>query len=120
MTVPINNGDLRNTQQFLWDLTERVGVGHFDFFTAHIEAISKGVIQCSEAESHALISEQLLKLLNDEPLDKTEALIKYALAYLPSHLEKVIDKLKEEKLGVAARKAIAKRLVDLLSDVDTI
>ena len=120
MTVSINNADIRTTQQFLWDLTERVGIGRFDFFTANAEATSKGVIRCNEAESHHFMAEQLLKLLNDEPHEKTNDLVTYALDYVPWHLQQVMEALKEGKLGVVVRKPIAKRLVDLLSDVDAI
>jgi hypothetical protein len=66
------------------------------------------------------MSEQLLKLLNDEPNEKTKPLVEYALMYLPKHLQEVKTALDEGKLGVLARKTIAKRLVDLLSDVEGI
>ena len=120
MTVLINQADLRTTQQFLWDLTERVGIGRFDFFTANAEAASKGVIRCTEADSHHHIAEQLLKLLNEEPDDKTKEMVDYALNHLPWHIQKVMEALKEGNLGVAVQKAIAQRLVDLLNDVDAI
>ena len=120
MTISINEADLRTTQQFLWDLTERVGIGRFDFFTANTEASSKGIIRCNEADSHHHIAEQLLKLLNDEPNVKTNDLVEYALNCLPLHLQKVKEALNKGQLGVVARKSIAKRLVDLLSDIDAI
>ena len=120
MTISINQADLRTVQQFFWDLTERVGIGRFDFFAASSNNESKGVIYCDETNAHYHMTEQLLKLLNDEPHEKTKPLVEYALMYLPQHLQEVKKALDEGKLGGSARKAIAKRLVDLLSDVEGI
>jgi hypothetical protein len=120
MTVSINQADLRTVQQFCWDLTERVGIGRFDFFAANSKNESKGVIHCDEVNAHYHMAEQLLKLLNDEPHEKTKPLVEYALMYLPRHLQTVKEALDEGKLGVSARKAIAKRLIDLLSDIEGI
>jgi len=120
MTISINQANLRTAQQFFWDLTERVGIGRFDFFTANSSNENKGVIHCDEANAHYHMSEQLLKLLNDEPHEKTKPLVEYALTYLPQHLQEVKKALDEGNLGVSARKTIAKRLVDLLGDVEGI
>ncbi|KAH8692976.1 hypothetical protein BGW36DRAFT_362518 [Talaromyces proteolyticus] len=118
MTVSINQADLRNVQQFFWDLTERVGISRFDFLETKEANDGKGVIHCEEVQAHYHISRQLLKLLNDEPHDKTKCLVKYALGNLPEHLQRVKEALDKNKLGAVERKAIAGSLVDLLSDVE--
>lgn len=120
MTISINNADLRTVQQFCWDLTERVGIGKFDFFESKSSSESKSLIHCDEVTAHYHMTEQLLNLLNGEAQEKTKALVEYALSSLPQHLEQVIEALKDGELGATARKAITKRLVKLLSDVEGI
>ena len=120
MDLSIRQADVRTVQQFCWDLTERVGIGRFDFVMANSHNESKGVIHCDRPNAKYRMAELLLKLLNDEPHEKTKALVKYALMYLHSNLQDVKEALDEGKLGTLARKTIAKRLVDLLSDFEGI
>lgn len=120
MTITINQADLPSVQRFFWDLTEKVGIGKFNFSPESSPSEIKGVIQCDEHNAHYHMTEQLLKLLNDEPHEKTKALVEYALTNLPVHLERVKSSLDKEspQFGAPIRKSIAKRLVDLLSDVE--
>lgn len=118
MTISINQADPGAIQRFFWDLTERVGIGRFDFSPDNSNNENKGVIHCDGVNAHYRMAEQLLKLLNDEPHEKTKPLVEYALTYLPQHLQMVKEALDKEKLGASARKAVAKRLVELLSDVE--
>ncbi|EXJ54057.1 hypothetical protein A1O7_09394 [Cladophialophora yegresii CBS 114405] len=119
MTVSINQADVRTVQQFFWDLTERVGIGKFDFLTMSNND-SKGTVRTDRAQAHYHITEQLLRLLNDEPHEKTQCLVPYAMRELPSHLKEVYDSLGTVELEATQRRNIAKSLVDLLADVEGI
>ncbi|OCT46177.1 hypothetical protein CLCR_01032 [Cladophialophora carrionii] len=119
MTVSINQADPRTVQQFFWDLTERVGIGKFDFLTMSNND-SKGTIRTDRAQAHYHITEQLLRLLNDEPHEKTQCLVPYAMRELPSHLKETYDSLHTIELEATQRRNIAKSLVDLLGDVEGI
>ncbi|EXJ79463.1 hypothetical protein A1O3_08965 [Capronia epimyces CBS 606.96] len=118
MTISINQADTPTVQRFLWDLTERVGIGRFDFTPLKTGNDGKGVIECEEARAHYHLAAHLLKLLCDDPDERTKPLVYYALLYLPLHLDSVREALGEKKLGNLERRTIAKRLVDLLSDVE--
>ncbi|KIX97484.1 uncharacterized protein Z520_06936 [Fonsecaea multimorphosa CBS 102226] len=120
MTISINQADLRTVQQFFWDLTDGLRTGRFEFSADSSNIGGKGVIQTDEVRASYYLSDQLLKLLNDEPHEKTQCLVPYALTYLTYHLLKVKESLEEGWLGTSERRIIAKRLVDLLSDVDGI
>lgn len=120
MTISISQADLRTVQQFCWDLTERVGIGRFDFIATSPSVERKGIIHCEESRAQFQIARQLLKLLNDEPHENSKCLADYALNYLLDHLEEVKVALDKNKLGDAERKEIAERLIDLLSDVEGI
>jgi hypothetical protein len=119
MTISINQADPRSVQQFFWDLTERVGIGKFDFLTKSNND-SKGTIRTDRVQAHCHIAEQLLRLLNDEPHEKTDCLVPYALRELPLHLKEVYESLHRVELETTQRRNIAKSLVDLLSDVQGI
>ncbi|OQU96187.1 hypothetical protein CLAIMM_02300 [Cladophialophora immunda] len=120
MTISINEADLRTVQQFFWDLTDKLRSGRFDFSTDKSSLGGKGVIQTDVVRASYYLSEQLLKLLNDEPHEKTQCLVSYALRYLTYHLGKVKESLEQGRLGTSERMILAKRLVDLLSDVEGI
>ncbi|KIW87027.1 uncharacterized protein Z519_12324 [Cladophialophora bantiana CBS 173.52] len=120
MTISINQADLRTVQQFFWDLSDKLRTGRFDFSADKSSLDGKGVIRTDEIRASYYIADQLLKLLNDEPHEKTQCLVLYALKYLTHHLRKVKESLDQGKLGSSERRIIAKRLVDLLSDVEGI
>ena len=119
MTVSINKADQRSIQQFFWDLTERVGIGKFDFLHKS-DNNGKGVVQTDEVRAHFHITEQLLKLLNDDVHKKTEDLVRYALQYLPWHLTKIYQYLGQGRIDKSEWRNVAKTLVDLFSDVEGI
>ncbi len=121
MTVSINQADSRSVQQFFWDLTERVGIGRFDFLNeSNLDRDGKGVIHTEMGQAHLHITEQLLKLLNDELNEKTNCLVRYALRQLPWHLRELHLSLKDGKLEDEQRRNIGKGVVDLLSDAEGI
>ncbi|THV52033.1 hypothetical protein BGAL_0091g00180 [Botrytis galanthina] len=122
MTVSIHRADLCSVQRFFWDLTEKTGIGKFDFSPSDSDNEIKIKINSTQIQAHCHITEQLLKLLNEEPSNKTEALVDYALKYLPNHIGEVKKAflLDRGKIGGHTIQVIAKRLVDLLSDVEAI
>ena len=117
MTISVEQADTPSIQQFFWDLTERTGIGKFDFLH-NLENNTKGTVETDKVRAEYHITEQILKLLNDEPHEKTRCLVSYALAQFPAHLQQVYESLEADNLGDVERKTIAKGLVDLLSDVD--
>lgn len=112
MTISINQADLTTVQKFFRDLTERAGIGQFDFTLVTDEDESERFIHCDGVTAHYHIVEQLLKFSNYEPRQETKCIIDYALTYLPGHLKMMKDELK-----LPERKAISRRLMDLLSDI---
>ncbi|KAF7920875.1 uncharacterized protein EAE98_008904 [Botrytis deweyae] len=122
MTVSIHRADLYSVQRFFWDLTEKTVTGKFDFSPSNSDNENKIKINSTQIQAHCHITEQLLKLLNEKPNDKTEPLVNYALEYLPSHIRQIKKALLLDKGKIEGHmiQVIAKRLVDLLSDVEAI
>ncbi|TGO42349.1 hypothetical protein BHYA_0009g00280 [Botrytis hyacinthi] len=122
MTVSIHRADLYSVQRFFWDLTEKTGIGKFDFSPSNSDNENKIKINPTQIQAHCHITEQLLKLLNEEPNDKTEPLVDYALKYLPNHIGEVKKALLLDRGKIEGHtiQVVAKRLVDLLSDVEAI
>ncbi|KAF7954532.1 hypothetical protein EAE96_005652 [Botrytis aclada] len=79
MKVSIHRADLYSFQRFFWDLAEKTGIGKFDFSPSNSDNEIKIKINSTQIQAHCHITEQFLKLLNEEPNDKTEPLVDYAL-----------------------------------------
>ncbi|TGO12725.1 hypothetical protein BTUL_0083g00280 [Botrytis tulipae] len=122
MTVAIHQADLHSVQRFSWDLTERTGIEIFDFSPASSDNEKKITISSTWIQAHCRITEQLLKLLNEEPSNETIHLVVYALKFLPLHTGEVKKALLlgNGKTDRPKLQAIAKRIVDLLSDAEAI
>ncbi|KAF7889590.1 uncharacterized protein EAF02_002005 [Botrytis sinoallii] len=122
MTLSVHRADLYSVQRFFWDLTEKIGIGKFDFSPNNSGNESKIDINSTPVQANFHITEKLLKLLNDEPNEITEPLVEYALEWLPRHIREVKEALlsDEGEIEGPTIRVIAKRLVDLLSDVEAI
>ncbi|KAF7952403.1 uncharacterized protein EAE97_001900 [Botrytis byssoidea] len=92
------------------------------FSPANSDNEKKVTIHSTWIQAHCRITEQLLKLLNEEPNNETIHVVGYALEFLPLHIGEVKKALLRGNGRTDRPKlqAIAKRLVDLLSDAEAI
>lgn len=102
-TITITKANLRVAQNFLWNLCEKGVMDKFEFNESAAATTIKDTIRVNEFDAHLWMIKQSLKLLSAEPEERTTALAKYVLGYLPNHLDalrehpKFIDLEEEEK-----------------------
>ena len=120
MVIKIKNADVQTVQRFLWDLGERVVFEKFAFENIEAKVDAQKGISVHQIEAHIKISLQCMDLLLAEPNDATDALVDYALNYLPAHLERLTGEVRRGKVHRSEIQSIVDKLINLVSDTECI
>jgi len=93
-TITITDVDQEVCQHFLWDLAHK-GIREkfkFDFDApSSLQRRKKAEISVNEFDAHLSIVLQTFKFIEAEPNERTKAIGRYILQYLPSHLKHLSD-----------------------------
>ncbi|OTA57974.1 hypothetical protein K449DRAFT_398189 [Hypoxylon sp. EC38] len=93
-TITITKGDLRSVQSYLWSLSQKVDYLAHNTFGFEQIAEHKGMknnIQINKVDGHLTIVRRTFSLLATEPNKDTQVLGLYLLAYLPYHLNELLE-----------------------------
>lgn len=105
-------------QTFCWSLSQQLSQLNFNFDNAALAAGNvRKTFQIHEIDANLSILRSTFSILEEDPVERTQALGRYAVAYLPQHLRGVgnPDELKSEE-----RADIAKRLYRIFESGDVV
>lgn len=117
MTISISNAGLDKVQQFLWDLSEKAAFERFPF-KASETVQEKGTLRVNYIDANLVIASACLDLLADEPDEKTNSLVWYALECLSHHLAILMSF--GSNLEPLEKQGILKGLLTVLVDTDAV
>ncbi|KAL9577614.1 MAG: hypothetical protein Q9212_006252 [Teloschistes hypoglaucus] len=120
MTIQIDRVNQSQVQRFFWDLSGKVLLDKFQFTASTSGPEQTAKITANMTEAHLTIVKRCFDLLLNEPIPETAILGRYALRYLPWHLEDLRLEDNKESLQPAEKEDIVDSLVGLLQSVDTI
>ncbi|KAG6354230.1 hypothetical protein INS49_004834 [Diaporthe citri] len=101
----ITKGGLQSVQTFCWSLSQQVARLSFNFDQAALAAGNvRKSFRLNEVDANISMLRSTFKILGAKPNPRTQPLGRYAMAYLPQHIERLgdVDQLeRQEKIDIA-------------------
>ncbi|KAI9686798.1 MAG: hypothetical protein M1822_002858 [Bathelium mastoideum] len=101
MTIRFENVRLSQARRFVWKLNEKMTFDGLDFNAPNIEEEARTMIDANPADAYLTLTRRCLAILLDN--QKNDALGRYAILYLPNHLQELreqVDISLEEKIEI--------------------
>ncbi|KAK6832870.1 hypothetical protein PG987_007564 [Apiospora arundinis] len=112
--ITITKGDLHSVQRFLWSLPQKFEHDSTRFRELVDQGNAKGDIGVDAYDAHLAIVRSTFRLLKEPPNKRTEAISRYLLRWLPTHLEVLYNASGINELTDAEKSEIGDGIYDML------